>query len=130
MAALPSTGVFQDEISIDTRRDAGSQESDPIEAVEITDLDIRAQGLVPADVQELSVAEDSTNDDPFDGNGTEVVDVTVPEGATRFVANLNNATAPDFDLYVGSRRRRGGERRREQRLGRLRGERRRPARRG
>ena len=109
VAALPSTGVFQDEISIDTRRDAGSQESEPIEAVEITDLDIRAQGLVPADVQELSVAEDSTNDDPFDGNGTEVVDVTVPEGATRFVANLHNATAPDFDLYVGSRRRRRPE---------------------
>ena len=101
VAALPSTGVFQDEIEIDTRRDAGSQESEPIEAVEITDLDIQAQGLVPAGVERLSVVEDSTNDDAFDGNGTEVVDVIVAEGATRFVANLRNATAPDFDMYVG-----------------------------
>ena len=43
VAALPSTGVFPDEIDIDTRRDAGSQESDPIEAVEITDLDVQAK---------------------------------------------------------------------------------------
>ena len=102
VAALPSNGVIPTEIDIDTRRDAGSQESEPIEAVEITDLDVQADGLAPADVQELAIPQDTTNADPFDGNGTEVVDVTVPEGATRFVANLQNATAPDFDLFVGT----------------------------
>jgi uncharacterized repeat protein (TIGR01451 family) len=101
VAALPSTGVFQDEIEVDTRRDAGSQESEPIEAVEITDLDISANGLVPADVQGLEIPEDGTNTDPYDGNGTETVLLTVPEGATRMIVNLRNATAPDFDLYVG-----------------------------
>ena len=102
VAALPSTGVFaQDSIDIDTRRDAGSQESEPIEAVEITDLDIEANGLVPADSQELSIPQDTTNPDPYDGNGTEFVTVNAPEGATRLIANLTNATAPDFDLFVG-----------------------------
>lgn len=102
VAALPSTGIIPAEIDIDTRRDAGSEESELIEAVEITDLDIEANGLVPATVQGLPIEEDSTNDDPFDGNGSEVVDVTVPEGATRLIANLTDATAPDFDLYVGT----------------------------
>ncbi|MGZ5403027.1 MAG: S8 family serine peptidase [Nocardioides sp.] len=102
VAALPSTGIIPAEIDIDTRRDAGSQESEPIEAVQITDLDIEANGLVPATVQGLSIEEDSTNPDPFDGNGTEVIDVTVPQGATRLIANLTDATAPDFDLYVGT----------------------------
>ena len=102
VAVLPSTGVIPTAIDIDTRRDAGSQESDPIEAVEITDLDIEANGLVRADSEELAIPQDTTNTDPFDGNGTEVVEVTVPEGATRFVATLQNATAPDFDLFVGT----------------------------
>ncbi len=69
--------------------------------MEITDLDISANGLVPADVQELEIPEDGTNTDPYDGNGTETVLLTVPEGATRMIVNLRNATAPDFDLYVG-----------------------------
>ena len=63
---------------------------------------MQANGLVPAEVQELSIPEDSTNTDPFDGNGTEVVNVDVPEGATRLVASLANATAPDFDMFVGT----------------------------
>ena len=28
--------------------------------------------------------------------------MTVPEGATRLIASLDNATAPDFDLFVGT----------------------------
>ena len=44
VAALPSNGIIPAEIDIDTRRDAGSQESEPIEAVEITDLDARPTG--------------------------------------------------------------------------------------
>src|SRR5690606_32732845 len=38
LAVLPSTGVLPGNIVIDTRRDAGSQESVPMEAIEITDL--------------------------------------------------------------------------------------------
>ncbi len=102
VAALPSTGIIPAAIDIDTRRDAGSQESEPIEAIAISDLDIEANGLVPATVEGLSIEEDSTNDDAFDGNGTEVVDVTVPQGATRLIAKLSDATAPDFDLFVGT----------------------------
>lgn len=101
VAAKPSNGALPESIEIDTRRDAGSAESDPIEAVEITALDVQANGLVPAQSEELSVEEDTTNDDPFDGNGTVTETITVPEGATRLIVNLQNATAPDFDLFVG-----------------------------
>ncbi len=102
VAALPSTGIIPAQIDIDTRRDAGSQPSQPIESVQITDLDIQANGLVPAQVESLTIQEDSTNSDPFDGNGTAVTTVDVPQGATRLVASLKNPTAPDFDLFVGT----------------------------
>jgi uncharacterized repeat protein (TIGR01451 family) len=102
VAAQPSNGSLPAEIDIDTRRDAGSEESEPIEAVEISDFTAEAQGLVPETTEELSVPQDTTNDDPYDGNGTEVVVVDAPEGATRLIASLRNATAPDFDLYVGT----------------------------
>ncbi|TDE15825.1 S8 family serine peptidase [Jiangella asiatica] len=102
VAALPSAGVLPDGIDIDTRRDAGSQESAPIEAIEITEFTPTVSGLVPAQEQQLSIVEDSTNTDPYDGNGTEVVLVEVPEDAARLVASLSDASALDMDLYVGT----------------------------
>lgn len=102
VAVLPSNGSLPGEIDIDTRRDAGSEESEPIEAIEITDFTAEANGLVPETTEELSAPQDTTNDDPYDGNGTDVAVVAAPEGATRLIANLRNATAPDFDLFVGT----------------------------
>ncbi len=102
VAVLPSTGVLPEEIVIDTRRDAGSQESQPIEAIEITDLGTEVSGLTPADQQELSIQQDTTNADPYDGNGTATVLVDVPEGgAARLIASLSYSTAPDMNLFVG-----------------------------
>ncbi|WP_345266726.1 S8 family serine peptidase [Nocardioides nanhaiensis] len=101
VAALPANGALPDEIVIDTRSDEGSEESDPIRAVEITDLDIEANGLVPSTIEDFTIPLDTTNPDPFDGNGVGTTTVQVPEGATRLIVNLKNATAPDFDLYVG-----------------------------
>ena len=84
------------------RRYAGSQVEDGIEAIAISDLQIDASGLVPEDRVELSIAEDSTNTDPYDGNGTHVEMLEVPAGATSLIAKLENPTAPDFDLFVGT----------------------------
>ncbi|TDD72946.1 DUF11 domain-containing protein [Jiangella aurantiaca] len=102
VAALPSTGVLPDGIDIDTRRDAGSQESSPIEAIEIDDFTATVSGLVPLQEQQLSIPEDTTNTNPYDGNGTVTILVDVPEDAGRLVASLSDSTAPDLDLFVGT----------------------------
>ena len=102
VGVLPSAGVLPTSIDVTTRRDAGSQLETDLEAIEITDLQIDASGLVPEDSTALSIVEDSTNTDPFDGNGTVVSELEVPAGATRLIAKLRNPTAPDFDLFVGT----------------------------
>ena len=102
VGVLPSAGVLPQSIDITTRRDAGSQVEKDLEAIAITDLQIDPSGLVPEESTSLSIVEDSTNTDPFDGNGTAVTEVEVPAGATSFIAKLADPTAPDFDLYVGT----------------------------
>lgn len=102
VAALPSNGVLPEGIDIDTRRDAGSQESAPIESIEIEDFTATVAGLVPVEEQQLSIPEDSTNTDPYDGNGTATILVDVPPDTARLVAALSDSTAPDLDLFVGT----------------------------
>lgn len=102
VAVVPSAGVLPGSVDVDTRRDAGSHVAEDLRAVEIEDLQVSASGLVPEQSRELSIAQDTTNDDPFDGNGTEVVRLDVPEEATRLVARLADGTAHDFDLFVGT----------------------------
>lgn len=102
VGVLPSAGVLPESIDITTRRDAGSQVDTGFEAVAISDLQVDASGLVPEDRVELSIPEDSTNTDAFDGNGTKVEMLEVPAGATSLIAKLENPTAPDFDLFVGT----------------------------
>ncbi|WP_169792124.1 S8 family serine peptidase [Jiangella muralis] len=102
VAALPSNGVLPEDIDIDTRRDAGSQESAPIESIEIDDFTATVGGLVPVEEQQLSIPEDGTNTDPYDGNGTQTILVDVPADTARLVAQLSDSTAPDLDLFVGT----------------------------
>ncbi|WP_210503222.1 S8 family serine peptidase [Nocardioides xinjiangensis] len=101
VGVLPSAGVLPTSIDVTTRRDAGSQLTTDLEAIAITDLQVDASGLVPEDRTELSIFADSTNTDPYDGNGTHVEMIDVPAGATSLIARLQDPTAPDFDLYVG-----------------------------
>lgn len=102
VGVLPSAGVLPTSIDVTTRRDAGSQLETDLEAISITDLQIDASGLVPEESTALSIVEDSTNANAFDGNGTSVTQVEVPAGATSLIAKLENPTAPDFDLFVGT----------------------------
>lgn len=101
VGVLPSPGVLPTSIDVTTRRDAGSQVEEGLEAIAISDLQVDASGLVPEDRVELSIVEDTTNPDPFDGNGTHVEELEVPAGATSLIAGIENPTAPDFDLFVG-----------------------------
>ena len=102
IAVLPSAGNLPDAIDITTRRDAGSQLETGLEAIAIDDLQITPTGLVPEEITPLSIPLDTTNSDAFDGNGVGVKNLVVPEGATSLIARLDNPTAPDFDLYVGT----------------------------
>jgi uncharacterized repeat protein (TIGR01451 family) len=102
VGVLPSAGVLPEAIDVTTRRDAGSQVEEGLEAIAISDLQVDPSGLVPEDRVELTIAEDSTNTDAYDGNGTHVEMLEVPAGATSLIVELQNPTAPDFDLYVGT----------------------------
>lgn len=102
IAVLPSNGVLPSAVDITTRRDAGSQVTDGLKASAVSQLQISASGLVPEKRTALSIPEDGTNTDAFNGDGAVVTDVVVPAGATRMLARLDNPTAPDFDLYVGT----------------------------
>ena len=101
IAVLPSSGVLPDSVDITTRRDAGSQPETDLRAIPVSDLQLDPSGLVPGERTKLTIPLDTTNRNAFDGNGVSVVDVTVPPGAKRLVAKLENPTAPDFDMYVG-----------------------------
>lgn len=103
VAVLPTNGVLPQAIDITTRRDAGSQETTGFKTLGSEDLQATPSGLVPGTTKQLELVQDPTNDDVWDGDeGIHVEHLTVPEGAARLVAKLQNATASDMDLYVGS----------------------------
>lgn len=105
VAVMATTGVLPDVVEINTRRDAGSQLVEDLEAVEITELTIEVDGLTEGSFETQSLSQDPTNDDPYDNlnDGTTFyVNVSVPAGAPRLVAEITASEAPDIDLYVGT----------------------------
>ncbi|MFT4286756.1 S8 family serine peptidase [Nocardioides sp.] len=105
VAVLPSDAVLPDSIDITTSQDSGSQSTDGFRTVATDDLQVSSSGLVLGQTDQLSLVQDPTYDDPFDGlrpqDGVRIKRLTVPANATRVVASLANATATDLDLYVG-----------------------------
>ncbi|MGN0064153.1 MAG: S8 family serine peptidase [Nocardioides sp.] len=102
IGVVPSAAVLPDSIGITTRRDAGSQESGDLRvAADTSDVTFTGADLTPLDSRELSVAQDPTNDDAFNGDGVSQTSLTVPAGTKRLFVGLSEATAPDFDLYIG-----------------------------
>ena len=102
VAVIPSAGVIPDEIVLDTRRDAGSTVVEGLETIAADPLEIEVNGLASGDVEAFEVAGDPTNDDPYNGDGTTVTLVDVPEGTSRFVAQTISSESPDLDLFVGT----------------------------
>ncbi|WP_298462196.1 S8 family peptidase [uncultured Cellulomonas sp.] len=104
VSAFSSNVALSDELVVPDAEESGTAMTDPIRsAFDVTDLQAEVTGLVRGTETELSIEQDPTTDDAFDSDaGTEVTLVDVPEGATRFVASLQDPTAPDFDLYVGT----------------------------
>lgn len=103
VAALPSTAQLADEVTVTAGEEAGTASTAPIRsASSVTDLQTEVTGLTLGTETGLSIPQDPTNGDPFNGDGAWTTLVTVPEGAQRVVATLMDPTAPDLDLYVGT----------------------------
>ena len=105
VAVLPSNGNLPDSMTIETRRNAGSQTLKDLEAIEISEMTVEVDGLVKATFVNQDLSEDPTRDNPFDNlnDGTVFYIVTnVPSGAKRLVAEITASDAPDIDLFVGT----------------------------
>lgn len=101
VAVYPTLGIFPDSITIETRRNAGSQLVEDLQSLEITDLTIDAFGLTQATMDTFYLMEDPTNDDPYDDlDQVYVAMVEVPAGAKRLVAEITQSEAPDVDMFV------------------------------
>ncbi len=103
VSVVPSTGIFPTLVTINTRRDVGSQMIEGVESIEVTELTTEVFGLVRGEFTTASIPVDPTNDDPYDdpNDGAFFVLKDVPAGAARFVAETVYAEAADADLFVG-----------------------------
>ena len=108
VATRYSAGALPDAVEIVTRRNAGSQLVEGLQAIEITDLAITVHGLVKGDVTEEYLVSDPTNGDPYDGgfdplvDGTFYVTLDAPAGTKRLIAETIFSESSDLDLFVGS----------------------------
>lgn len=105
IAVQSSAGSMPDAMTINTRRNAGSQVLPDLEAIAITQLTTRSYGLTRGTVTDANLSEDATNDNPYDNvnDGTVLsIPVTVPAGAKRLVTEVLASEAPDLDLFVGT----------------------------
>ncbi len=105
VAVVSTTSILPESVEIETRRDAGSQLIEGLQAIEITDLTIETYGLTSGNLVEFELTEDPTNSDPYDNlndGSTIYYTVTVPSEALLLAANIVASTAPDLDLYLGT----------------------------
>jgi uncharacterized repeat protein (TIGR01451 family) len=103
VAVVPSGAILPDEVDITTRRNTGSQAVEGIRSVAVSDFTGSVRGLVKADLHEGSLSQDPTRDSAYDDlSQVQVTTLEVPDGATRLVAEITEAEAPDLDMFVGT----------------------------
>jgi uncharacterized repeat protein (TIGR01451 family) len=103
VAVVPSGAILPADVEIDTRRNTGSQVVNDIRSVAVSDFTGSVRGLVEADLHEGSLDQDPTRDSAYDDlSQVQVTTLEVPDGATRLVAEITEAEAPDLDLFVGT----------------------------
>ncbi len=103
VAVVATSGTLPKSIAFEVQRNAGSYPIEDVTAIEITDLTITPYGLVQANLNTQSPAEDTTRGDPYDNlnQGVFWITVTVPAGAKRLVAEITESTSDDIDMFVG-----------------------------
>ncbi|WP_129783251.1 S8 family serine peptidase [Promicromonospora panici] len=103
VAVVPSGAILPDEVEISTRRNTGSQVVSDIRSIAVSDFTGSVRGLVEADLHEGSLNQDPTRDTAYDDlSQVQVTTLEVPDGATRLVAEITEAEAPDLDMFVGT----------------------------
>jgi uncharacterized repeat protein (TIGR01451 family) len=102
LAVVPTGSVLPDQVSVDTRRDAGSHEIEGIRSLEVTDLTGSVAWVLP-DVHTDTLVEDPTPDDAYnDLSEVDVYTFDIPAGTTVAEFEVTMAEMPDLDLYVGT----------------------------
>ena len=110
VGVLPSTGVLPSSIDITTRRDAGSQVTEPRGDRDRATCRSTRAAWSPRTRKAAVHRRGHHQHRPLRRQRRARRDDRVPAGATRLVAKLQNPTAPDFDLYVGPGEVSGGQR--------------------
>ena len=101
-AVLPTASNLPGLVKFESHRDAGGDTITDLVAVEITELTVDTFGFVKGEPNEIQLAVDPTNGDPYD-DLSQVYYTLIPMdlGAARVVAEITASTAPDLDLYWG-----------------------------
>ena len=92
------------DVTINLRRDQGSQQLTNLQAEEITDLTIGIYGLAPANQTTVNLTQDPSRNDPYNNlnDGTTLfITTTLPALTEQFIAEIVASEATDMDLYVG-----------------------------
>lgn len=102
VAVHSSPGQLPDEVTIETRRNAGSYTIAGLRTIAIGDVNLSVAGGTPQQTT-VSLPKDPTNNDPFDlaAGGVSVTLVDIAATAKAFAVRILESTAPDLDLYVG-----------------------------
>ncbi len=101
LAVIPTAGVMPELVTVNARRNAGSQLVEGLQAVEITELTTESFGLVEADMEEFTLLEDPTYGDPIDDlDQVYVAEVVLPAGTLRFTSEIAATTSSDLDMFL------------------------------
>lgn len=101
LAVNPSPALLPEDVLITTRRNAGSELIEGVQAIEALDLTAQTFGWAEANVEQFFLLEDPTTSsysDDFDQ--VHITEVSVPEGALRFVSEVLDTTSPDLDMFL------------------------------
>jgi uncharacterized repeat protein (TIGR01451 family) len=104
VAIQASAGVVPETITIETRRDAGSQLETGLITPTATDLTFIPSGLIRGTKVEGEIEEDSDNTSAFDDytDGTYFTLLQPGEFGMRLVAQITATEASDLDVFIGA----------------------------
>ena len=101
VAVYATNGSIPQYVNIEARRDADSRIISDIAATEIESFNYVSYGLTPLTTQALTISQDPTPEDLFDGDdGIVTIDVEVSENALRLYAEIYDSNSDDLDLYL------------------------------
>lgn len=101
LAVLPVGSNIPEFVSFETHRDADMGTIPDLLAGEITAGNTYESGLVKADLEEITLDPDPTNDEPFDDlSQVYVKTFDVPAYSIRLVAEVTQTTSSDVDMFL------------------------------